>query len=474
MTILPIQSVDQTDQPQVGAEICQLAALKRAGMPVLSGWVVIPTAPVWMIADRRSFEQKAKLLKKEWMKSLLPVEIADVLKHHKQWLFKETILSSIEVWDRLLEHWFTQMQSQAYRQDGLNKKINLTAELLWEIGHQGRVVKAVFDPTHQDVRIETKIKIAPAMMQQIDRLVLQADKKLMLSYCYGVWLSDNNVYLIHLKPSSEIMTDQTINSDLLVNDSSVPKSFRSAMKVVLALEDQAHLTHTVDGVLIGLEDLEQLVIIAQAMGDQPVFCSMTANSNPDLEGSLGLLNHKLIFAKNHHNFLTAYKKEQYSNLNLVLPVTKSAQITTQLKKQISLLGIDRSTGIKIWQTLALPENLLHIDKYIEIGIDGVVINLDRLYSQLTAITEIESPYYPVDWALLTELLLPGIKKLHQAKVVILVSGRLALFAEVLEFLVQNGVWGVVVPKIEAEGLTEHLYWAEKKVVKKRIEQRIPL
>lgn len=473
MTILPIQSVDLTDQPQVGIEICKLAALKRAGMPVLSGWVVIPTPPAWLIDDRRSFEQKAKLLKKEWMKTPLPIELVDVLKQHKRLLFRETILSAGEVWDTLLEHWFAQLQSIIHRHDGLPQKINLTSELLWQAQTDGHLVQAVFDPTYKEVRIETKIKISPTMMQQIDRLVLQADKKLLISEQYSFWLTKDNLYLIEIRPSTEIINPKTV-ADPLFNIETAAKHSRSAMKVILNLEDQAYLTHTVDGVMVGLEDLEQLLIIAQAMGDKPVFCSMTANSNPDLEGSLGLVHHKLILAKNCHNFLVALQKEQYSNLNLVLPITKSALITAQLKKQSSLLGIDRSIGVKIWQTLSLPENLWQIDKYIEIGFDGVILNLDRLYNQLTSINDLESAYYPIDWVLLTEILSPALKKLHQAKVTILVSGKLALFAEVLEFLIDSGVWGVVVPKIEADGLTEHLYWAEKKMIKKRIEQRIPL
>lgn len=474
MTILPIQSVDTTDQLQVGKEICHLATLKRAGWPILLGWVVMPPhVPHWQISDRAHFEQKAKILKKEWMEVPPPNELSDLLKRHRELLLKGTIFSSLEIWDVLLEHWFNQIQSIVHRNDSLPKSINLTAELLWANKSQGQLVKAVYDPNHHDVRIETDIKLEPKLMQQIDELVLKADKKLLISHSYSFWIEKDTPYLVQLRPSTEMIFPKS-SGDIGVVHDDVIKTARSAMKVILALDDQAYLSHSVDGAVVSLEDLEQLVIVAQAMGSQPVFCAMTDSSNPELEGSLGLLHHKLILEKNCRNLLVAHKKEHHNNLNLVLPMSKSSQVSAQLIRQISTMGVSRGGSLRFWQTLALPENLLRLDKYIDLGFDGVLIDLDRIYQQLSGISERERLHYPMDWAMLNEFLTPALKKLHQAKVQIIVRGKLALYAEILEFLVHSGVWGVVVPRIEADGLTEHLYWTEKKVVKKRTEPHIPL
>jgi pyruvate,water dikinase len=69
----------------------------------------------------------------------------------------------------------------------------------------------------------------------------------------------------------------------------------------------------------------------------------------------------------------------------------------EIKKQLSAGGLHRSPSFKILLNLSLPANVFALDKFLEIGVDGLLIDYwefanllygkDFTYQQLTAITD---------------------------------------------------------------------------------------
>lgn len=114
----------------------------------------------------------------------------------------------------------------------------------------------------------------------------------------------------------------------------------------------------------------------------------------------------------------------------------------------------------------MPENIINLEDYLVAGLDGVVLNLDELISHLNGFDskEAELAFYKHEVDGLLLFLEDGIRLLHKSKVSFVVSGSLSLYPKVLEFLVKNGVMGVVVERFESHSAHDLLHQVEKRMI----------
>ncbi len=462
MNILPLRAIDDSEKEEVGRAVYNLSVLKRQGYPVPEAWCLL--APVTdFLRIARSLEiTNRHILETSWKNfstEVFKLEVPDSI--------------SVEQWQQALKLWLGQFQQQVYGIDSLPKQLVLTCQLIWsDLPTDGMAVSGVFDLNEQDVRVTSKQKINPVVSQEIDKMVRRADKTLFLAHQYDFWVQGKQLWLIGLHPSTEIIVPKPVLKILPKESEQLVKSkaaARPAMKIVLDVRNDQVVHAQVDGILTQLDTHRQIGEIAKVVPDKQVFCLLTNTTNVDLEGSLGIVHHQTALRQAAEQFLDARNKQNCANVQLVLPLTKSAVVSQQLKKELGALGIHRKGSLQFWQLLSLPENIVNIQHYIGIELDGFFIDVDRLYLQLTGIEGLERPYYTRDWKLLTNFLGLALKAAHQAKLPVILLGELALQSEMVEFAVESGIVGLVVPKIEAEGLTEHLAWAEKKVIDRRIQ-----
>ena len=79
--------------------------------------------------------------------------------------------------------------------------------------------------------------------------------------------------------------------------------------------------------------------------------------------------------------LEAIKKvrsEGHKNLWIMIPFVRTVEELEKVKKLINKSGLERSETFKIWMMVEIPSNVIELEKFIQIGIDGVSIGTNDL------------------------------------------------------------------------------------------------
>ena len=78
-------------------------------------------------------------------------------------------------------------------------------------------------------------------------------------------------------------------------------------------------------------------------------------------------------------------KYGYKNLSLMIPFVRTPSELVEIKKIISSSGIKRSSTMNIFLDISLPSNIIMIDEFLDVGVDGININIDYLSQMLLGI-----------------------------------------------------------------------------------------
>lgn len=71
-------------------------------------------------------------------------------------------------------------------------------------------------------------------------------------------------------------------------------------------------------------------------------------------------------------------KYGYKNLHLMLPFVRTVDQLVKVKSLISSVGLIRSPSFKLWLMVEIPSNVILLDDFIKVGIDGVSIGTNDL------------------------------------------------------------------------------------------------
>jgi len=71
-------------------------------------------------------------------------------------------------------------------------------------------------------------------------------------------------------------------------------------------------------------------------------------------------------------------KHGYKNLHLMLPFVRTVDQLIKAKSLISSAGLTRSPSFKLWMMVEIPSNVILLDDFIKVGIDGVSIGTNDL------------------------------------------------------------------------------------------------
>ena len=75
-------------------------------------------------------------------------------------------------------------------------------------------------------------------------------------------------------------------------------------------------------------------------------------------------------------------RQQYNNLYVMIPFIRTVSELSTVKKILEAEGLVRSKDFKLWMMVEIPSNVILIDKFLDVGIDGVSIGSNDL-TQLT-------------------------------------------------------------------------------------------
>lgn len=161
-------------------------------------------------------------------------------------------------------------------------------------------------------------------------------------------------------------------------------------------------------------------------------------------------------------------REEYKNLWVMIPFTRSPQELLEVKRIMAASGLMRGPSFKVWLMIELPVNVILLDEFIKVGIDGVSIGSNDL-TMLTTGTdrdnaEVASVYDERSPALLWAFK-KTIETCHKFGVTASICGQApSSYDDLVEYLVEQGITSVSVNPDAVGRVQKVIYETEKKIV----------
>lgn len=491
--ILPIKLLTDEDSPIFGKLNTDLGKLLRSGMPIASGFAISApnlklktTLEHFDFGKKEIFEQSLTLVRKEITSAPIPDLLLKEVGKHKNFLLNGVNLKSAkDLWVSLIDIWLDQIKQRLWNDgfhngltEGLEPQIVILTHKLESLGY------SYFDTTQDDTVIKiNKGKLHPNDVKKVDELVKQANKKLFIPHEYH-WILDKGIKLIKILPytPSSPTTQIAVSPQDEQEAKKIPKS---SIKVFLDFSTGLVVEKDIDGVYIASEkifDLNKptdsfenlvfkLVESSLAFPNSPIFCKLADKSEGmgRVRGTLRLLHQKSLFDPLTQALDFVRHKKGLTNIHMVIPFVRSTKEFLQIKRELAVKKLSRKASLQLWMEVAVPENILNLENYLLEGLDGVVLNLDELIGFIGGFDKEEGElvFYKNEVDSLLRFLEDGIKLLNKSKIPFIAYGSLSLDPKVLDFLVEKGIYGVVVERYEAYSSYEVLRQAEKKLISRK-------
>ena len=509
--ILPIKSLRDEDALIFGSPNVLLGKLFREDLPAGKSFCI--TAPelhlktvleAYDFGSKEVFEQSLILFKNNIKNTPVPPELNKELGKHKHFfVFGVQIDYLQKVWIILLNNWIEQIKVRLWKNGfypgvtvGLDSAVVTVIEKLEALGD------AFFEESLDEVIVNIKGgELKPENLAKIDEIVRIANKKLFIPHKYE-WILDGGlpagrqVKLVEVLPYTPNIMVLTTGQDRPTRSRATDLVGRqqklSAVKVFLDLSTGFTVEKDIDGVYISSEkifDLDhpqnsfeelifRLVEVAAAFTEAPVLMKLADMSEGlpagrqgmgKVRGALRLIHQKSLFDPLVEAILFSRNKKNLDNIHLVIPFVRGTKELLQIKRELSAKELNRKKSLQIWMEIAVPENIINIENYLEVGLDGIVLNLDELIAHLNGFDHMDSEltFYKNEVNGLLKFLENGLKLLHKSRVPFITYGSLSLYPQVLEYLVEKGVFGIVVERYEAPSVHDLLHQAERRMILRR-------
>ena len=169
---------------------------------------------------------------------------------------------------------------------------------------------------------------------------------------------------------------------------------------------------------------------------------------------------------------TVRNKMGYKNLWMMIPFVRTPQELLDVKKIIAANELTRGNSFKLWLMVEIPTNVIRIDEFLDVGIDGVSIGSNDL-TMLMLGTDRDNSEVAHDFSELDPTLLWAFERVIRAcsrrGVTSSMCGQAPSdYPELVEKLVSWGITSVSVNPDAVDHVRETVAEAEKKVaIKKR-------
>jgi len=481
MVVLPIKAVREEDGPTIGLSLLQLGNLHQAGFPVPDGIIVTPpelnlktVLEHFNLKNGEVFDQHLTLVRSEIAKISPPEElVADFTKRH---------LDSHKLWQHLLEYWLMEVRSRIWR-EGFSPNLtkNLSSQPVFFMNKITAAGRAYFDYERNFLMVELEYgTLTPAQNEQLEKLVKDGNKKLMLPQIYD-WNIEKDLKIVKISPFTAHPVKETAFTPVSQPDK---KTNKSTVKIFLNLTDNPRLDPDLDGVILSSEQLPdfdqkllQLIESSENLPGGTVILKLFDKKDRfgKIRGTQYLIHEKKIlqkdaeamhFLKNKQSFSAS--KKYLTNLSLAIPFVRSSQELKEIKQDLLALKVSRSSSMKFWLELAVPENLLNIEKYLEVGIDGILLNCDELASWVGGFDpdEPDSVYYKSEIEACGKLIEQTLPKIQKEKLPVIAMGALALHDDVLDLLVAKGIWGLCIDQANLANIHDRVRLIERRLLNK--------
>lgn len=164
-------------------------------------------------------------------------------------------------------------------------------------------------------------------------------------------------------------------------------------------------------------------------------------------------------------------KKNLKNLHLMIPFVRSPAELLAVKKIVSASGLSRSASFKLWMMVELPTNVISIEEFLDVGIDGISFGSNDLTMLVLGTdrdnSEIASAYNEIDPSLLW-CYERVIKACNARGVTTSMCGQAPSdYPELVHKLVEWGVTSMSVNRDVAVSVRHSIAAAEHELVQKR-------
>lgn len=511
--ILPIKLLRDEDAQTFGSLNVALAKLGRSALPVAPGIVV--TSPQlhlktvlehYDFGSKEVFQQSLTLVKKELAALPIPEKLQSELKSHKEFFVNKHLVDSIKnVWMVLLEGWIEEIKERLWRggfSQGVTENLETQIIIFVKKIDSFGTLSCEGEKTYLEV---TSGKVDPAIRKKLSELVRKANKKLFIPHAYE-WVVDGGVELTKVLPFTPVFNQrvsQTPEVSILTPGIALQKSVvkifynLSEAKISSSAYDLSNnfvIEPNIDGIYIASEKIfdlnkpresfEELVFriveAATTFPNSPILVKLADKSEGmgGVRGTLRLIHQQSLLDPLIAALDFARHKKGLTNVHIVFPFVRSPKELSQIKRDLAVKKLMRKNSLQQWLEIAVPENIVNLEEYLTLGVDGVVLNLNELAAYFGGYdhTQEELLFYNHEVIAsfayknevgLIKFLEDGLKLLHKSKIKFIATGSLSLHPQVLDFLVEKGVHGVVVEKYEAHSAHDLLHQVEKRLVTRR-------
>ncbi len=120
-------------------------------------------------------------------------------------------------------------------------------------------------------------------------------------------------------------------------------------------------------------------------------------SNPMLgfRGAYRYITHPEVFQLELEAIKRVRNRHKLTNLHLMIPFVHTPAEMQEVKKLVSVSGLSRSNSFKLWMMVEIPSNVILLDEFIDVGIDGVSIGSNDLTMLIMGVDRDNSEVAPV-------------------------------------------------------------------------------
>ena len=159
-------------------------------------------------------------------------------------------------------------------------------------------------------------------------------------------------------------------------------------------------------------------------------------------------------------------RESYKNLWVMIPFVRTVPGLAEIKKMLAAEGLHRSQDFKLWMMVEVPSNVFLIDKFLDVGIDGVSIGSNDL-TQLILGVDRDNEVLAEQFDERNEAVLMALERVIKATVVrgatCSICGQApSVYPEITEKLVEWGITSVSVNRDVIDETREIIAAAEQR------------
>lgn len=163
-------------------------------------------------------------------------------------------------------------------------------------------------------------------------------------------------------------------------------------------------------------------------------------------------------------------REHHKNLHLMIPFVRSVQELQEVKKLVYASSLRRSSTFQLWMMAELPVNVISIEDFIDVGIDGISIGTNDL-TMLTLGTDRDNQEVASEYNELNPAVLWSLERLITTAaargITSSVCGQApSLYPELTEMLVKWGITSISVSPDRIEATRQLVYRAESRLIRK--------